>query len=390
MAGAGRRPRLLFLVTEDWYFWAHRRLLARAARDAGYEIVVATRVGAMGSRIAAEGFRLEPLGWVRGSRNPLRLVGETVAVGRLYRRLRPDLVHHVSLKPVVVGSLAALSCPGARMVNALTGLGYTFTSRRPSARLLAALLAPLLRLLLNRPRSIALLENEDDRRTLVARFGVAADRTIVNRGSGVDVGRFAPAPPPDNAVPVVGCAARMVGIKGIAELVEASRRLDRRGVPHLLRLAGAPDPENPDAIPIETLMDWARERHVEWLGPVDDVPGFWAGADIAALASHGGEGVPLSLVEAAAVGRPLVATDTPGCRDIVQDGRNGLLVPAHDPARLADALERLIADAPLRERMGRESLEIVRDGFSSDAVNALTLAVYERLLRGPGRGGVST
>jgi glycosyltransferase involved in cell wall biosynthesis len=380
MPSPGRRPRLLFLVTEDWYFWAHRLALARAARDAGYKVVVATRVGSFGERIAAEGFRLEPLAWVRGSRNPLRLAAETLAVARLYRRLRPDLVHHVSLKPILVGSIAALFLPGVARVNAFTGLGYVFTSRSWVARLLAAGLTRLLRLLLNRPASVVLAENSDDRETIVRRFRVPERGVVLTRGSGVDLDRFKPLPPPDNgARPVIACAARMLWSKGIGDLVEASRILRRRGVAHRLVLAGRPDPENPESVPEARLRDWARADGVEWLGHIDDVATMWAGADIAVLAS-GREGLPLSLAEAAASARPLVATDVPGCRDIVHPGRNGLLVPFHDPGALAEALQLLLADAPLRERMGRESAAIARDGFSSEAVNALTLELYARIM----------
>lgn len=381
---AGRKTRLLILVTEDWYFWAHRRLLARAARDHGYEVVVATRVRTLAEPIRAEGFRLEPLDWVRGSRNPLRLAGEILSVIRLYRRLRPDLLHHVSLKPVLVGSIAALLLPGAARVNAFTGMGYVFTSRSWSARILAAMLTWLLRFLLTRRRSVVLVENNDDCETIVRRFGVSEQHVVVTRGSGVDLSRFTPLPPPDNgARPVIACAARMLWSKGIGDLVEASRILSRRQVPHLLVLAGRPDPENPESVPQSQLLAWVREDGVEWLGHVEDIETVWARADIAVLASAR-EGLPLSLAEAAACGRPLVAADSPGCRDIVVSGRNGFLVPVHDPESLAGALERLLADAPMRERMGRQSVETVRDGFSSQAVNALTLGIYDRLLPGDG------
>jgi glycosyltransferase involved in cell wall biosynthesis len=385
MATTGRAPRLLFLVTEDWYFWMHRLSLARAARDAGYEVIVATRVGEHGDRIEGEGFRLEPLAWVRGSRNPLRLIGETLAVIRLYRRLRPDLVHHVSLKPVIVGSIAALFRPGQASVNAFTGLGYVFTSDSLPARILAAALTPLLRFVLNRPRNVVLAENSDDRQTIIRRFRVAERAVVLTRGSGVDLDRFKPLPAPENGTcPVVACAARMLWSKGIGDLVEASRILARRGIAHRLLLAGRPDPENPESVPEAKLREWTHTGEVEWLGHVEDVVAVWARADIAVLASAR-EGLPLSLAEAAACGRPLVATDVPGCRDIVQPGRNGLLVPVRNPERLASALARLLADAPERERMGRASAAIAREGFSARAANAIALDIYGSLV---GRKGL--
>jgi glycosyltransferase involved in cell wall biosynthesis len=376
---ATSRRRLLFLVTEDWYFWAHRLHLARAARDAGYEVAVATRVGTMRARLAAEGFRVEPLSWKRGSLNPVGLLGDVVTIRRLYRRLRPDVVHHVSLKPVVLGSLAALFQPRVAVLNALTGLGYTFTARSAGARLLANAVAILLRALLRRPRTMTLVENADDRRFLVEALGVPAERIAVNPGSGVDLHHFAEMPLPDAEPVTVACAARMVAIKGIADLVAASRILRSRNVPHRLVLAGGSDPENPDAIPDATLRQWVAQGGVEWLGPLDDIRELWRRADIAALASRGGEGVPLSLVEAAACGRPLLATDVPGSRDIARAGVNAVLAPPNDPPALAAALERLVTDGGLRRKLAAASRSVAAE-FSSETVNAATLSLYDRLL----------
>jgi glycosyltransferase involved in cell wall biosynthesis len=372
-------PRLLFLVTEDWYFWAHRLLLARKARDAGYDVIVATRVTEHGERIKAEGFRLAPLSWVRGSLNPLRIAFELFDVARLYRRLRPDIVHHVSLKPILVGSAANVL--GRRPVlNAVTGLGYTFTSESPRARALAALVKPILRLLLRRRATITLLENEDDRRFIVEEIGVPAEQTAVNRGSGVDIRHYAELPLPDDEPVTVGCATRMLGIKGVTDLVAASLILRGRNVPHRLVLAGGTDPENPDAIPEATLRRWAAEDGIEWLGAISDVRDLWRRCAIAALASRGGEGVPLSLIEAAACGRPLLATDVPGARDIAQPGVNALLAAPAAPEALADVLEVMIRDRELRRKLAAASRRVVESGFSSDQVSAATLALYTRLL----------
>jgi glycosyltransferase involved in cell wall biosynthesis len=378
-------PRLLFLVTEDWYFWAHRLLLARRARDSGYEVIVATRVDAHGERITAEGFRLAPLSWVRGSLNPLRLAWEIGDIVRLYRRLRPDIVHHVSLKPILLGSAAALFRSNQPVLNAVTGLGYTFTSGSLRARMLALLVTPILRLLLRRKATITLLENEDDRRFIVEKIGVPVEQTAVNKGSGVDARHYAELPLPDDEPVTIGCAARMLGIKGIRDLVAASRVLRSRNVPHRLVLAGGTDPENPDSISEATLRTWASEDGVEWLGQIDDVRDLWRRAAIAVLASLGGEGVPLSLIEAAACGRPLVATDVAGSRDIAQAGINALLVPPAAPEALADALERLIRDRGLRQAFAAASRRLVESAFSSDHVSAATLALYTRLLTAPRR-----
>jgi glycosyltransferase involved in cell wall biosynthesis len=377
------RPRLLFLVTEDWFFWGHRLALARAARDAGYEVVVATRVATLGEQISAERFRLVPLSWKRGSLNPFRLLSDTLPLIRLYRQLRPHIVHHVALKPIVLGTIAAFFTRETAVLNALTGRGYTFTARTARARLLASTLSILLRVLMRRPNTRILLENEDDRRFVADTFGVALEQTAVNPGSGVDVRHFSALPVPDEAPVTIGCAARMLGIKGIGDLVAASRALRARNVSHRLILAGGIDAENPDAITEQALQSWVRDDRIEWLGQIADVRALWRQCHVAALASLGGEGVPLSLVEAAACGRPLVATDVPGSRDIARAGVNALLVPPASPERLADALERLIRDRDLRHRFGAESRRIAETAFSLDQVLAATLALYARLLNRP-------
>ncbi|WP_161140094.1 glycosyltransferase [Propylenella binzhouense] len=379
---------LLLVVTDERYFWGHRLALARAARDAGWAVTVATAPAGLTESIRAEGFRIEPIAWKRASLDPRALLAEVLALRRIFRRAGPDVVHAVSMRAVLAASLAALATPDLPMVNAFTGLGYTFAaaeSRR--ARLLARLLAAIFRLTLRRERSVVLLENEDDRNFVVRAFAVPPERTAVNPGSGVDMARFAALPPPHNPRPVVACAARMLAMKGIPELVEARRILLARGVEHDLVLAGGIDPSNPTAISERRLRDWMKNDGVEWLGDLDDVRVLWKRADIAVLASRGGEGVPLSLVEAAASGRPLVATLVPGCRDIVEDGRNGLLVPPREPAALAAALERLIRDGELRISMGAASACRARAAFSSEIVTERTLALYRALTEGPPAGG---
>jgi len=354
---------------------------ARAARDAGYEVVVATRARTLASAIAAEGFRLEPLSWQRGSINPLRLVLDVWNIVRLYRRLKPDIVHHVSLKPIMLGTAAARCVPDMAVLNALTGRGYIFTARSVRARLLAPIVSFLLRLLSRQPRTVLLLENEDDRRFVVDAVGIAADRTAVIPGSGVDMRQFAVLPMPAGEPITIGCAARMVRLKGIGDLIAASRILRGRKVAHRLVLAGGTDEENPDAIAEQTLRDWGRQDGIEWRGRISDVRELWRQCHIAALASLGGEGVPLSLVEAAACGRPLVATDVPGSRDIARADVNALLAPPASPALLADALERLIRDQALRNRFAAEGRRLAETVFSLDRVLAGTLALYDRLSR---------
>jgi glycosyltransferase involved in cell wall biosynthesis len=378
--GAPPRPRLLYLVTEDWYFCSHRLPVARAARDAGAEVVVATRVTAHGQAIRAEGFRLVPLTWRRGSHAPLAELRAIAEIISLYRRERPDLVHHVALKPVIYGSLAAALAGVPHVVNALTGLGALFIGSSARTRLLGVLARAVLRPLLNRPGSRVILQNADDRRLLEERGLLRHDRVALIRGSGVDTARFAPTAEPDGP-PVAVLAARMLRDKGVSEFVAAARLLKARGVAVRMQLAGPTDPDNPAAIDEATLRGWQAEGVVDWLSSVADMPGLWAKAHIAVLPSYR-EGLPKALLEAAACGRPMVATDVAGCREIVRHDETGLLVPARDANALADAIARLAGDAALRRRLGARARIIAETELTEDVVVRETMALYRNLLPG--------
>lgn len=373
---AGRK--LLYLVTEDWYFCSHRLPIARAAREAGAEIAVATRVGDQGERIEAEGFRLIPIFLRRRSRNPLREARAILEIVRIYRRERPDLVHHVALKPTLYGALAATLTGVPAVINALTGLGFVFISPGWSARILRPLVRGFLRLVLNRPASRLILQNPDDKGLLEGAGVIAPERVVLIPGSGVDTARFAPAPEPPGT-PVAVLVSRMLWDKGVGETVAAARMLRDRGVPLRVVLVGDPDPENPASVPLEQLRRWQAEGAVEWRGHVDDVAAVLREAHIAVLPSYR-EGLPKSLLEAAAAGRPIVASDVPGCREIARHGENGLLVPVRDARALAAALERLAGDGELRRRLGRRGREMVEEGYSEAAVVARTLALYRAML----------
>ncbi len=373
-------PKLMFLVTEDWYFWAHRLPQARAARDAGFAVSVATRVDAHGERIRAEGFALHALTWRRGSANVFAALAAIREIAALYRREKPDLLHHVSQKPILIGSIAARLAGRRRVVNALTGLGFAFAAKTFKARAIRACLVFALRLAASHTGIRFLVENPDDG-ALLRRLGIVPpDRVILIRGSGVDLARYDPLPEPPAPPVVIGCATRMLRIKGVAELVAAFRRLRLDDGAAVLLLAGASDPENPASIPAAQLRAWAAEPGIVWIGHVEDVRTLWRRAHIAALASQGGEGIPMSLMEAAACGRPLVATDVAGCREIVVEGETGLLVPPGDIDALAAALRRMIDDPALRSRRGLNARLRVAGGMDAATVGRRTVDVYLALL----------
>lgn len=374
-------PKLLFLVTEDWYFCSHRLPLARAAKAAGFDVIVATRVNheRHAAAIAAEGFRLIPLGLRRGGHNPF---SELLAIGeiaRIYRRERPDIVHHVALKPVLYGSLAASLVRVPAVVNALAGMGFIFASETFKARLLRPFVARAFRLLLNAGRSVLILQNPDDREMLVDQGVVESRRVRLIRGSGVDIRRFAPTPEPEG-VPLVILPSRLLWDKGVGEFVEAARLLRQQGLQARFALVGEADPENSAAIADAQLAEWAASGVVECWGRRDDMPDVFAQANVVCLPSYR-EGLPKVLLEAAACGRALVATDVPGCREIALDGHNGLLAPVRDAVGLAAAIRRLAEDARLRSEFGQHGRALVEAELSEAKVIEQTLAVYREILR---------
>jgi len=374
-APPARRPRVLLVVNVDWFFWSHRRSLARGLRDAGYEVVVATgsEDEDFAARIAAEGVGYVRLRMVRGWAGARREAATFLELVRLYRRLRPDVVHHVTIKPVLYGSLAARLARVPRTVNAITGLGWTFLGRGVAGRARRVAALGAYRLALAGARVRVIFQNPEDLELFVARRIVARSRAELIRGSGVDPSRFRPAPEPAGA-PVVLFASRLLWDKGLAELVAARRQLAAAGHDCRLVIAGRVDRWNPRAVPEETLQAWHAEGVCEWRGFVTDVPALLRGASIVALPSYG-EGLPRILLEAAAAGRPIVATDVPGCREIARPDENALLVPPRDAPALAAALARLLGDAGLRVRLGARGRAIASAEFSEERTIARTLAV---------------
>lgn len=371
---------ILYLVTEDWYFWSHRLATARAARDAGFKVAIATRVSGLGESIRNEGFSLHELGWKRGSLSLVDAARALVEITSIYRRERPDIVHHVALKAVVFGGIAAAVSRIPHVINALTGLGHLFTSDSRKAWILRIFLHPVIRLILRMPRSITLLQNRDDLIKL-EQLGLVRENAVIIRGSGVDIDYYRPLPNPGGSdIVTAAYVGRMIEIKGVRTLMEAHRRLRQKGGRLRLLLVGARDSENPGAISSEEISGWAQDQDVEWLGHCADIRFVWARADIGVLASLGGEGLPKSLLEAAACGRPLIATDVPGCREIALDGRNAILVPPGDADALCNAMECLAGSESLREAFGRESRRIVETDLSQDNVTRETQELYRKLM----------
>lgn len=372
------RPTLLFVVTEDWYFVSHRLPLARAALAAGFDVAIATNVTAHLEPIRQAGITVYPWKIKRGSIGAWSEMAALWRLWRIFRQVRPDLVHQVALKPVLYGSLAARLCGVRNVVSALGGMGTLFSGAAGKRRGLRAIVLTGLRWLLGGEGKVLILQNGDDRQLLVDAIGIHPDAIRLIRGAGVNTSEFAPTPE-STGLPMVILPARMLADKGVFEFVEAARLLAGQGVRARFVLVGATDDCNPARIAPVQLAQWAAEGKVEWFGRRDDMPQVFAAASLVVLPSYR-EGLPKCLLEAAACARAIVTTDVPGCREIVVHEENGLLVPARDAAALAAAMARLLGDAGLRARMGANGRAMVLAEFSEEKVVQDTLNIYNVLL----------
>lgn len=370
--------RALLSSNTDWYIYNFRLALAEYLRRSGLEVVLVSPPGKFAALLQQRDFRWIPWDVGRQSMAPWQEIDSLQQIFTIYRREKPDIVHHHTIKPVLYGSLAARMAGVPAVVNSITGRGYIFLGEDRRARLLKRLVLPVYRLALNTRRCGVLFENKDDRQYFITNRLIPSERTWLIEGVGVDPERFAPHPEPPG-VPVITLAARMLWDKGVGVLVEAARLL-KAETEARVALVGEPDPGNPGTVSSHTLEKWHSEGMIEWWGWQQDMPEVYNRSHIVALPTMYGEGVPTTLIEAAACGRPLVASDIPGCRQVVLDGHNGFLVPPNDPPALAQALKRLATNASLRGRMGAASRQLVMQKFTHAQVNAATFRVYQLIL----------
>lgn len=375
---------ILWIVAEDWFFRLHYLPLATALIDAGAELHLAARVGMRGSGdralIEAAGVTVHPLHKLdRTGLNPRADLAAEAEMTALCRTLAPDLVQTVAIKPVLYGTKAARKAGVGAVAAWLPGLGFVFTGQGLKARILRPVVSALLRRALGDDATAAMTLNADDQAAFARLIKRPAARVQVIPGTGVDLDRFASGPEPEGPV-VASFVGRILREKGVVELVEAARILRERNVPVRVRLVGAPDLENPTALGEADLRGWREAGLIDWDGPTDDVPAVWRRSHIALLPSHR-EGLGMSLIEAAAVGRPAITTDVPGCRHAVLHGKTGLVVPLKNPAALADAIAQLTADPEARRRMGSAARSRAEAEFGLDAVREQLKTLYRDLLR---------
>jgi len=373
---------LLYFVVEDWYFWSHRKSLALAAANKGFEIHVMTRVNKHGEKIRELGFNLIPIELDRHGGNLYYELILLLQVIKTYKRLKPEIVHHISTKPILYGTIAAVFSKISHVVNTFPGFGYLFNSQKIKHKIVSNILKKVFILLFKKKSLMVIVQNIDNAEYLVNE-GICNKKSItIIKGSGVDLGEYLPSNV-KKKVPVILFAARLLWQKGIADFISAAGIVKKNRESVRFIIVGKPDTNNPDSVTIADLLKWDVKERVEWWGYRSDMATVIAQSSIVVLPTFYGEGVPRILIESAACGKPIITTNIPGCRDIVKHEINGFLVPTHDPVTIARYLERLIDDHELCLKMGSEGRKMVASEFAIEKINTETLQVYDKLLGVP-------
>lgn len=366
---------LVYVITEDWFFASHFLDRAIAAKNSGYKVSVVTRCRETAQELDAHGLIFENIEFSRRGLNPIRELATVVRLRAILGRINSDIVHNIALKPVVLGSLAARFAGVRNVVNAPVGMGYVFTSHESRARILRPLVKRLIRYVLSRPNSKVIIENSDDYNNLISgRFAKRESISLV-KGAGVDTAKFNFTVESVEPVKVI-MVARLLRDKGIQEFIDAAEIVKQSNSSVKFLLVGDVDDGNPTSLNTKQLVELKNSQNVEWLGARVDIAELLAASHIACLPSYR-EGLPKSLIEAASVGRAIVATDVPGCREVVTHLINGLLVPPRDSKALAAALLVLINDPELRSKMGQENRSKAECEFANEIIIRQTQNVYD-------------
>jgi glycosyltransferase involved in cell wall biosynthesis len=376
---APKKPKLLFVATEDWFFSSHFLPLATAAIANGMDVLLAARTGDARASIERCGIRVIAVDADRAARGPISTLALLLALFRLFRAERPDITHLIALKPVFIGGLAARAAGVDRRIYAITGRGWLGASRSWRAGAVLAFLRTAIRLVLDGAKVRYLFENTDDAQDFAPAKAKDSRVSIVG-GAGVDIDELRFTPMPTSSPLRVAIVGRMLWQKGIDIAIEAAQAARRQGTPVELSLFGLPDEANPDSFTVEQLREWSGITGVKWFGKTNDVRDVWRTHHACCVPSRGGEGLPRALLEAAACGRAIVTTDVPGCRSFVRSGTEGIVAPAENAEALARAFVELASDPAKLAAMGVAARERVAEGYTTQAVAAAVLRLYREML----------
>jgi glycosyltransferase involved in cell wall biosynthesis len=370
-------PKILFIANTAWFLYNFRYALIHELREQGHDVVLVSPSGKFAQRLQADGFRWLSWWLRRRSVAPWLEIFSFLHILRIYRREKPDLVHHHTIKAVLYGSLAAILVGNVKVINSISGQGYVFMGTDLKSALIRKLMRPFYRYALRVSSSAVIFENPSDRQFFFDQNFIVPEKSWLIEGVGADPQRFSPRPEPAKPI-VVLMAARTLWEKGVGVFVEAARILHTRLQVRMV-LVGKPDPGNPGTLDKGMLQEWHRQGVIEWWGWQQDMERIYQQVHIVTLPTMYGEGLPTTLIEAAACARPIVATDVPGCRAIVQHNHNGLLIPQNNAQALAGALTTLVLDPGLRIKMGAAGRQIVLERFTHQHINQATLQVYQAL-----------
>ena len=368
---------LLIVVNEAWFFNSHRLPFALYAQQHGYDVHIAANGDDKNVlKIEKSGLTFHNIPFTRCSTNIIHESLTLLRLIKLYKDLKPDIVHHVTIKPIFYGGIAAQFTSIPFVVNAISGLGLVFIKKGFSATIRKNIISFFYKLMFRRKNVRVIFQNPDERNMLLNNNIVNKDHSYLIKGAGVDLDLFNPKHKVEEEIPTVVLPARMIWEKGIREYVNAAILLKERGVKAKFLLVGAIDFDYPRFVEEKILLEWSNNGIVTWLGYRDNVHEIYQNSSIVCLPSFYSEGVPKSLIEAAACGKPIVTTDMPGCREIVKNNFNGILVKPKDDISLANALETLINDPDLRIKYGSNGRSLAEKEFGMDDINKMTLSVY--------------
>ncbi len=377
------KKKIIINLTEDWFFVSHFLGRALEAKKAGYDVYISCNEEYSRKYIEENGIKFFPVPLDRRGINPIYEFYLLLKYLYIFNKLKPDIVHNVGPKPIIYGSIIAKLLKIKSVINAPIGMGFVFTSSSIKAKFLKNILLVLFKFTMNKhhgrnKRNRVIFENSDDMNFFINAKIVNINDSILIRGAGVEIDNQLIKKKKENKIPTITLVARMLKDKGIYEFVEAAKILHYKNIKGRFLLIGDIDKKNPTSLKKSTLEEWNDKKIIEWLGWVNDVNKILLETDILCLPSYR-EGLPKSLLEGAAIGLPLVTTNTVGCREVVLDGVNGYLVPIKESKKLSLAIQKLIEDKELRLRMGKESLRIAKSEFSSEIINSQTLSIYDEL-----------
>ena len=371
--------KIIYIVNVDWFFISHRLPIAIEALRQGHEVYIFAKDTGKMEYLKSLGISIFPINLERGSINPFQSLKLLSGLKEQIAKIKPDVVHLVTIKPVLIGGLAAILAKVPAIVYAISGLGFIFTNTMLKAKILRLGIIPLYRLALSAKNKIVIIQNLDDLRILRQYVAIPESQTVLIPGSGVNLEQFNIQPLPlVNKTVLMAC--RLLADKGVYEFHQSVLLLKAKYPNVRFVLVGGVDPDNPASLAEQELNEWVKNGDLEWWGHQSNMPEVLSQATIVVLPSYR-EGMPKVLLEAQALGRPIVTTDVPGCREAIENGKTGFLVKVKNSQSLADAIEKLINNDELCLEFSHNARVLAEQKFDIKQVVNTHIHIYEKLVQ---------